>query len=128
MPLVRIDIPHNTPAPTVRDVADLVHKSMVSTLNIPVADRFQTISRRLDDELICTSEFLGVQHSQNVVFIQITLAPRTLELKKALFASIASAIATHTPFQSEDVIINLVEAPRESWSFGNGIAQFAPAE
>jgi 4-oxalocrotonate tautomerase len=25
----------------------------------------------------------------------------------------------------EDVLINLVEVPKENWSFGNGIAQYA---
>jgi hypothetical protein len=26
----------------------------------------------------------------------------------------------------EDVWINLVEVPRENWSFGNGVASYAP--
>jgi 4-oxalocrotonate tautomerase len=125
MPLVRIDIPAQTPSPIVRDVADWVHKALVSTLNIPVADRFQCIARRASDELICADEFLGITHSQNLVLIQITLAPRTVDLKKALFAAIASGIAAHTPFKAQDVIVNLVETPKENWSFGNGVAQFS---
>lgn len=125
MPLVRIDIPADTSPQTIRQVADLVHKAMVGALNIPIADRFQTISRRMRDEMICTEEFLGVTHTQAIVLIQITLAPRTVELKKALFTAIAAEIESHTPFKAQDVIINLIEAPRENWSFGNGIAQFA---
>jgi 4-oxalocrotonate tautomerase len=125
MPLVRIDIPADTPPPVIRQVADLVHKAMVSALNIPAADRFQTITRRKDDEMVCTEEFLGVVHTPAIVLIQITLAPRTLELKKALFATIAAEIESHTPFKAQDLIINLIETPRENWSFGNGIAQFA---
>jgi 4-oxalocrotonate tautomerase len=125
MPLVRIDIPADTPPQTIRNVADLVHKAMVGALNIPIADRFQTISRRMSDELICTEEFLGITHTQAIVLIQITLAPRSAELKKALFAAIASEIEHHTPFKARDVIINLIEAPKENWSFGNGIAQLA---
>ena len=125
MPLVRIDIPADTPSPVIRQVADLVHKAMVGALNIPVADRFQTIARRMHDEIVCTEEFLGVTHTQAIVLIQITLAPRTVELKKALFTAIAAEIESHTPFKAQDVIINLIETPRENWSFGNGIAQFA---
>lgn len=125
MPLVRIDIPADTPSPVIRQVADLVHKAMVGALNIPVTDRFQTIARRMPDEMICTEEFLGVTHTQAIVLIQITLAPRTVELKKALFTTIAAEIANHTHFKAQDVIINLIETPRENWSFGNGIAQFA---
>jgi len=125
MPLVRIDIPADTSAQSIRLVADLVHEAMVSALNIPVADRFQTIARRAADEMLCTEEFLGVEHSPNIVFIQIFLAPRTTELKRALFRTIASEIANHTSFKAEDVIVNLVETARENWSFGNGIAQLA---
>lgn len=125
MPLVRIDIPTDTPSPTVRQVADLVHKALVSSLNIPVADRFQTITRRASDELICADEFLGIAHSRNLLVIQIVLAPRPVELKKALFSTIATEIGNHTPFMAQDVIINLIETAKENWSFGNGIAHFA---
>lgn len=125
MPLVRIDIPADTPSPVIRKVADLVHQAMVGALNIPVADRFQTISRRAGDEMVCTDEFLGIPHGQAVVLVQITLAPRSTELKKALFFAIASAMEQHTPFKAQDVIINLVESARENWSFGNGIAQLS---
>lgn len=125
MPLVRIDIPADTPSPVIRQVADLVHKAMVGALNIPVADRFQTIARRMHDEIVCTEEFLGVTHTQAIVLIQITLAPRTVELKKALFTAIAAEIESHTPFKAQDVIINLIETAKENWSFGNGVAQFA---
>jgi lactoylglutathione lyase len=56
--------------------------------------------------------------------VQITMAPRSVELKKALYLEIALAIARDTHFKSSDVIINLIESARENWSFGNGIAQF----
>ena len=45
MPIVRIDIPEDTPPQTIRHIADLVHKALVSALHIPMADRFQTITR-----------------------------------------------------------------------------------
>jgi 4-oxalocrotonate tautomerase len=58
--------------------------------------------------------------------IQITLASgRTVELKKALFKTIAEFLAKEQGFRKEDVFINLVETSRENWSFGNGIAQYA---
>lgn len=125
MPLVRLDLPAQTAPQTMRTVADAVHHALVSALGIPVADRFQTIARRSVDELICSAEFLGIAHSDQVVFVQITLAPRAVELKKALFLEIASGIARETHFKSSDVIINLVESARENWSFGNGQAPFA---
>lgn len=125
MPLVRLDLPAQTAPKTLRAVADAVHQALVVALGIPVADRFQTITRRASDEILCSEAFLGIAHSDQVVFVQITMAPRAVELKKALFREVASGIAHATHFKRSDVIINLVESARENWSFGDGLAQFA---
>lgn len=125
MPLVRLDLPAQTPPDTVRAAADAVHNALVVALGIPTADRFQTVARRTADELICTGDFLGVAHTDQVVIVQITLAPRATALKQALFQEIASGIARETHFKSSDVIVNLLESDRENWSFGNGVAQLA---
>jgi 4-oxalocrotonate tautomerase len=127
MPLVRIDLPTATSPQEVAAVSTSVHQAMVDTFNVPLADRFQTITCRAAGELICTPEFLGIKHSDTVVFVQITCSPgRTIEVKKALYQQIVMRIAAQTQFQANDVIINLVETAKENWSFGNGIAQYAP--
>lgn len=129
MPLVRIDLPAATPAPQLAAVSDAVHHALVTTFNVPQADRFQTLTRRAADELVCTPEFLGVAHSAQVVFIQITCSPgRSLEMKRALYATVARDVAASTGFAANDVIINLVETARENWSFGHGVAHYAPAD
>ena len=49
--------------------------------------------------------------------MQITLsAGRTLEQKRALYK------------RPQDAWINLVEVAKENWSFGEGVASYAPAE
>jgi len=35
-------------------------------------------------------------------------------------------LAKNPGLRPQDVLINLVEVPRENWSFGNGEAQYAP--
>ncbi len=126
MPLVRIDLPASTSPQDIEAVSTSVHQALVDTFNVPLADRFQTITLRAADELVCTAEFLQVQHSEKVVFVQITCSPgRSLDVKKALYQQIATRIAATTPFRSSDVVINLLETARENWSFGNGIAQYA---
>lgn len=125
MPLVRLDLPAQTTPATMRALADAVHNALATALGIPTADRFQTLTRRRADELICTDEYLGVAPTDQVVFVQITLAPRTVALKKSLFLKIAMGIARETHFKSSDVIINLAESDRDNWSFGNGVAQLA---
>lgn len=126
MPLVRISLLDNTTAADTAAISTAVHSALVATFNVPQADCFQAIDRHSPHDLVCTDEFLGVQHSRHVVFVQISCSPgRTLEMKKALYKSIADGIASASTFKSEDVIINLLETSRENWSFGLGIAQYA---
>ncbi|MGC1173813.1 tautomerase family protein [Polaromonas sp.] len=126
MPLVRISLPQTTPSAEVAAVSDTIHRAMVETFNVPELDRFQVVHRHSPEELVCTPEYLGVSHGGQVVFVQITCAPgRSLEMKKALYAKIASDISQTSAFPAADVIINLVETNRENWSFGLGIAQYS---
>lgn len=126
MPLVRINLPQNTLVTDMQAVSNAVHNALVATFNVPEPDKFQAIHKHNPEELICTPEFLGVEHSQHVVFVQISCSPgRSLEMKKALFAKVANDIAHTSNFKAEDVIINLLETSRENWCFGLGIAQYA---
>lgn len=126
MPLVRISLAQNTTAADTAAVSNAVHNALVATFNVPQADCFQAIHRHAPHDLVCTSEFLGVQHTQHVVLVQISCSPgRTLQMKKALYKHIADGIAGTSTFKPEDVIINLLETGRENWSFGLGIAQYA---
>ncbi len=129
MPLVRIDLPADTTAQHITAVSEAVHQAMVSTFNVPADDRFQILAHHAVGELVCTPEFLGVRHGGHVVFIQIACAPgRTHDMKRALYATIAREVAATTRFDADDVIINLVETARENWSFGQGVAQYAPVD
>lgn len=129
MPLVRIDLPADTSATDITAVSEAVHQAMVSTFNVPAEDRFQILAHRTVGEMVCTPEFLGVRHGAHVVFIQITCAPgRTQDMKRALYATIARQVAATTGFDADDVIIHLVETARENWSFGQGVAQYAPVD
>jgi 4-oxalocrotonate tautomerase len=130
MPLVRIDMPEATTAAQQQALSQAVHTALVTHFNVPLADKFHTLSPRRAGELVCTPAFLGVTHSDRVVFIQITCSPgRSVEQKRALYAEIASRIATTgTGISAADVIINLVESARENWSFGEGLAHYALPE
>jgi 4-oxalocrotonate tautomerase len=126
MPLVRIILSQQTTAADMAAVSRAVHNALVATFNVPEPDRFQAIHQHSPEALICSPEFLGVQHSQHVVFVQISCSPgRSLDMKKALYAKIATDIALSSSFKAEDVIINLLETSRENWSFGLGVAQYA---
>lgn len=126
MPLVRISLREGKPAPYRKAIGDAVHQAMVEAINVPPLDRFQIITEHTPDGLIYDREYLGIRRTDEVVVIQITLnAGRSVELKKALYARIAELLKQNTGVRPEDVFINLIEVPKENWSFGNGVAQYA---
>lgn len=126
MPLVRISLRKGKTAGYRGAIADGVHKAMVETIGIPLTDRFQVIAEREKDQMISDPTYLNIQRTDDAVFIQITLnAGRTVEMKKALYAGIVRYLAESPGIRPQDVLINLVEVPKENWSFGNGEAQYA---
>ena len=126
MPLVRIAVPRHLDDTHVKHIADAIHESMVTTFNVPADDRFQVVTRHADSELVWAPTYLGIPHTSSIVFVQITCNEgRTVEMKKALFARLASSIARGGAVVASDVIVSLVEVKKENWSFGNGIAQYA---
>jgi 4-oxalocrotonate tautomerase len=104
----------------------MVYQAMLETINVPEHDRFQVIAEHSAEGLVYHPSYFGIQRTDDIVFIQITLnSGRTLEQKKAFYARIAELLAKDPGIRPEDVLINLVECSRENWSFGNGIASYA---
>jgi 4-oxalocrotonate tautomerase len=126
MPLVRISLRSGKPATYRQATGDGVHRAMVEAINVPGLDPFQVITEHPADGLIYDPIYLGINRSDDVIFVQITLnAGRTIEQKRALFARIAELLKENPGVRPQDVLINLVEVLREHWSFGNGEAQYA---
>jgi phenylpyruvate tautomerase PptA (4-oxalocrotonate tautomerase family) len=104
MPLVRISLVKGKPEAYRRKVGDAIHR-------------------------VYDSNYLGIARSSDLVIVQITLsAGRTLEQKRALYRRIAANLAAAVGLRPEDAWINLIEVAKENWSFGNGVASYAPAE
>jgi Tautomerase enzyme len=78
------------------------------------------------DELVYDPDYLGIPRTDGIVLIQITFSTgRSLEQKRLLYRRIVERLG-QAGVRPEDAWINLVEVPRENWSFGNGIASYAP--
>lgn len=126
MPLVRISLIKGKPQEFGKKIGEIVYQSMVDAINIPVNDHFQIITEHSKDSLIYDSNYLNIQRTDDIIFIQITLNEgRNIELKKALYKMVAERLNKELSIRMEDVIINLVEVKKENWSFGNGVAQYA---
>jgi 4-oxalocrotonate tautomerase len=126
MPLVRISLREGTPAANRAAISEAVHQAMLETINVPPDDRFQVITEHSAGGLIYDKKYLGIDRSDGFVLIQITLnSGRTVEMKRALYKRIAERLAENPGIRKQDVMISLVEVPKENWSFGNGEASYA---
>ncbi len=126
MPLVRISFMKGKTGGFGEKVGDIVHRSMVETMNVPALDRFQVITEHERKELIYDPSYLGIARTDGVIFIQVTLNEgRAVNLKQSFYKMVAAQLNRELGVRSEDVLINLVEVSKENWSFGNGIAQYA---
>lgn len=110
-----------------RALGDAVHRALVETIDVPALDRFQVITEHEPGDLVYDPEYLGIHRTDDVVFIQVTLSRgRSLAQKRALYRRIAASLHESTGLRPEDVLVSLVEVGREDWSFGDGIASYAP--
>ena len=128
MPLVRISVRQGTTAEYRRALGDGVHRAMVEAIAAPPDDRFQVITEHPPGGMIYDAHYLGIERSENVVLVQITLSTgRRPQQKRALYRRMAEILAESPGVRPQDLLINLVEVSWENWSFGNGEAQYMDA-
>jgi len=125
MPLLHISLRAGKPEGYRQAIFDSLYRAMRETLNVPEDDQFMTITEH-DAANFRYGNAYGVVRSADVVYIQITVFnTRTLEQKKALFRRIAELLGESPGIRPEDVFVNVLEAVKENWSVGHGLAQFA---
>jgi phenylpyruvate tautomerase PptA (4-oxalocrotonate tautomerase family) len=126
MPLARIDLRKGKDAAYRQTIGRVVYEALVS-VGVPQNDRFQIINEHEGANFLFDPDYLGIHRSDDLVMIQITWNEgRTLEQKKALYRAIADGLKAALALRPQDVLINLVEVKKENWSFGDGVAQYAP--
>jgi 4-oxalocrotonate tautomerase len=125
MPLVRIDLlERKTPEYRAR-VGQIVYQALLDCFGVPKDDRFQVITEHPKAELLFDRTYLGINRSDDCIFVQVTMsAGRTVEMKQRFYKTVADGLHETLKLRREDIFINLVEVPKENWSFGNGEAQY----
>jgi 4-oxalocrotonate tautomerase len=125
MPLVRISLLQGTTPEYRKALGDGVHRAMVEALAIPPDDRFQVITEHAPGGLIYDPQYLGIQRSDKVVFVQITMSSgRKPMQKRKLYRRMAEILKESPGLKPADLLINLVEVVWENWSFGDGEPQY----
>ena len=126
MPLVRIALRAGKSPSYLESIGEAIHQAMVETINVPPDDRFQVFTEHPPEGLVYHKKYLGIERSDDIVLIQITLnLGRTLDQKRALYRAIAERLAEDPGLRRQDVLVSLVEVAKENWSFGNGEASYA---
>ncbi|HEV7407018.1 MAG TPA: tautomerase family protein [Bradyrhizobium sp.] len=126
MPLVRVSLRKGKSDDYKKAIGEAVYNAMREAFTIPEEDRFVVVSEHSESEFQFSKTYLNIARSDDLVIIQITANnTRTVEQKKALFARIADLLSINPGLRKEDVFVSLVDVPKENWSFGNGIAQYA---
>ncbi|MEO9875506.1 MAG: tautomerase family protein [Anderseniella sp.] len=125
MPLTQISLRKGKPPRYRKAIMEGIYQAMRKTFDVPENDRFMTITEHDEAGFDYGEDYLDIRRSDDVVIIRITANnTRTVEQKQALYAAIADNLDADPGVRPGDVFINLVEVPKENWSFGNGVAQY----
>ena len=125
MPLLHISLRAGKPEAYRQAIFDSLYRAMREALDVPEDDQFMTITEH-DAANFRYGAAFGIARSDDLVFIQITVFnTRTAEQKKSLFQRVAELLSESPGIRPEDIFVNIVEAAKENWSVGHGLAQFA---
>jgi 4-oxalocrotonate tautomerase len=99
---------------------------MRESFGMPEDDRFMLIEEYDKSNFNYGENYLGIARDDGLVIIQITVNnTRGPDQKKALCARIAEILSKNPGIGPENILVNLLEVPKENWSFGDSIAQYA---
>ena len=125
MPVIQISMRAGKPQAYRQAIFDSLYLAMREALNVPDDDQFMTLTEH-DAANFRYGNAFGIVRSDDLLFIRITVFDtRTTDQKKALFRRVAELLGERPGVRPEDVFVNIIDAAKENWSVGNGIAQFA---
>jgi 4-oxalocrotonate tautomerase len=125
MPIVRVSLRAGKPEAYRQAIIDSFYQAMQEALGVPDDDQFFTITEHEAANFRYGAHYFGVNRSDDLVYIQITVFDtRTTAEKKALYKRAVELLAKRPGIRGEDVFINVLEAAKENWSIGNGVASF----
>jgi len=125
MPLARVSLRRGKPATYRKAILEGLYQAMRETFNVPEGDRFMILTEHDHDDFVYDPNYLGIQRSDDLVYIQLTVSnTRPTVQKQELYRRIVAKLTANPGLRPEDIFINLVETLPENWSFGKGEAQY----
>ena len=125
MPLAHISLRAGKSDAYRQAVFDGLYRALRETLDVPEGDQFMTITEH-DAANFRYGDAFGIARTDDLVYVEITVFDtRTAEQKKALFRRLAELLGENPGIRPQDVFVTLADVPKENWSVGDGLAQFA---
>ena len=125
MPLAHISLRAGKSDAYRQAVFDGLYRALRETLDVPEGDQFMTITEH-DAANFRYGDAFGIARTDDLVYVEITVFDtRTAEQKKALFRRLAELLSENPGIRPQDVFVTLADVPKENWSVGDGLAQFA---
>jgi 4-oxalocrotonate tautomerase len=125
MPLARVSLRRGKPAAYRKAILEGLYQALRETFEVPEGDRFMTVTEHDQDDYVYDANYLGIQRSDDLVIIQITVSnTRPTAQKQKLYRRIVERLTENPGLRPEDIFINLLEVLPENWSFGHGVAQY----
>jgi phenylpyruvate tautomerase PptA (4-oxalocrotonate tautomerase family) len=123
MPFVRISLLRGKSASFLEALSDTVHRALVESFEVPVADRFQVIHQCEPEELVFDRHYLCGPRSDDFVLVCITAGrQRSDQVKQAFYRRLADLLGVAPGIRQQDVMVVINTTEAVDWSFGGGIA------
>src|SRR5580704_10189970 len=107
-------------------VSQGVQDALISVLKIPSDDFFQVIHVLPSNRFLHSPSFLGMRYSDDLILLEVAfISGRPRETRLALLKTLNARIVERAGISPDDLLIQLSEAPGESFSFGQGLVQRA---
>ena len=124
MPLLRFDVIEGRSDEELATLLDAAHRAMLAAFRVPASDRYQIVHEHKPSRLRIEDTGLGFKRTKNVVLLQVTSRPRSVEEKTTFYRLLFAELAEHCGIAPADVMVNFVHNTDADWSFGLGEAQF----
>jgi malonate semialdehyde decarboxylase len=128
MPLLHFHMSESRDAQALRQLLDAAHQAMVEAFDVPVTDRYQTVTRHRPGELVLDDTGLGMARTRDAVLLTVVTRPRRQAEKLRFYALLGRYTAERCGLSPDDLVVSLVENADADWSFGKGRAQFLTGE
>jgi len=126
MPIVYYDIVRGRSPDQIRALLDSAQAALVEAFKTPERDRYQIVTEHSRDEMIVQDNGLGIDRSENIVFIQMInrRGRKTQAQQEKLYELLARNLKRDCGLDPADLVVVITENESEDFSIGYGKAQY----